>query len=104
MTKTANITWSLPTTRSNGKPQVLAELDYTVVSFSVNGGLDYAQLDQVAAVATQGVTIPDLVDGDYGVRLRVYDDAGKFGADVDTLFVIDTSVPGAVTDVQITLT
>lgn len=103
MTQTANITWTLPTTRSNGSPQDPALLDAVVLSFSADLGANFVTLDTVLATDPQTLAIPDLVDGDYIVRLVVRDSQLRVGAPVDTAFLIDTSLPGAVTDVVVEL-
>ncbi len=103
MTQTATITWVLPTTRSDGKPQDPLQLDYVSVDFSADLGTTFVGLLNVPAADPQVMVIPDLVDGDYIVRLTVYDLDGKLGASVDTPFLIDTSVPGSVTSVVVAL-
>jgi hypothetical protein len=100
---TAVITWGLPTTRDNGSAQDPAGLDYVDVSFSADLGANFVGLSNVPATDPQTVTIPDLVDGDYVIRLQVFDKGGKAGAAVDTSFLIDTSVPGVVTNVVVDL-
>jgi len=103
MTQTATVTWNLPTTRSNGAAQDPAELDAVVVSFSADLGANFVELDTVFATDPQTISVPDLVDGDYIVRLVVRDLDLKVGAPVDTPFVIDTSLPGTVTNVVVDL-
>jgi len=102
--KSARISWDLPTTRSNGEAQDPALLDYVEVGFSADLGQTFTTFGQIlASVSPQETVIPDLVDGDYVVRLQVFDVDGLESALVDTAFNIDTSVPGAVTNVVVTL-
>lgn len=103
MTQTANITYTLPTTRDNGAPQDPALLDAVLVSFSADLGANFVALDTIPADEPSVASIPDLVDGDYIVRLEVRDLDLKVGLPVDTPFVIDTSLPGSVTNVEVTL-
>ena len=103
MTQTANISWDLPTTRNNGQPQDPAQLDFVTVDFSADLGANFVTLGQVPATDPQVLVIPDLVDGDYIVRLTVTDLQGKSGQSVDTPFLIDTSAPGIVTNVVVGL-
>lgn len=102
MTQSALITWDLPTTRSNGNAQDPALLVQVNVGFSADLGANFTVFPPVDAQGVQELLIPDLVDGEYIVRLSVSDGNGV-GADVDTSFVIDTSLPGTVTNVVVAL-
>ena len=105
MTQSAIITYVLPTTRSNGKPQDPAGLNYVAISLSADLGVNFTPLPSIVVGNPDGPTrtIPDLVDGDYVVRLIVVDNELKTGAPIDTPFVIDTSLPGTVTNVVVDL-
>lgn len=103
MTQTATITWDLPTTRESGAdldPSTLAGVD---VSLSADLGVNFVLLDTVTPAELQESIIPDLVDGDYIVRLAVRDLNGLVSVDVDTPFLIDTSAPSGVTNVAVAL-
>lgn len=102
MTTTVNVSWELPTTRTSGNPLDPALIAAVDVSLSADGGLNFTPTDTVLPTATQTVTYPDLVDGDYAVRLVVRLTTGQVSAGVDTPFQLDTSAPADVANVQIT--
>lgn len=103
MVKTAVVTWQLPTSRESGGPLDIADIQHVEVSLSADLGVNFSILGNVTPLAAQERTIPDLVDGDYVVRLVVVDVNGLRSANVDTSFLIDTSAPGTVTNVVVDL-
>ena len=103
MTKSVRTTWDLPTKRESGRdldPATLAGVD---VGFSADDGANFVSLAPVAPADIQESFIPDLVDGDYIIRLEVRDLEGAVGVAVDTGFFIDTSAPGVVQNVVVVL-
>lgn len=100
---TAIITWALPTVRSDGSPQDPNLLDFVATGFSADGGANFTDFGNILSGDEQKLTIPDLVDGGYIVRLQVFDTDGKFGVTVDTAIAISLSNPGAVTNVVVDL-
>lgn len=102
MTTTVNVSWDLPTTRTSGNPLDPALIAGVDVSLSADGGLNFTLTDTVLPTAAQEVTYPDLVDGDYAVRLVVRLTTGQASAGVDTPFQLDTSAPADVANIQIT--
>ena len=101
MAKTINITWDLPTERASGKPLDPSEL--IGVEVSLNAGAGFALATTVPADETQAWVFPDMVDGDYTIRLVVKGTTGD-SAPVDTDVEVDTSAPGTVQNVQVSLT
>jgi hypothetical protein len=104
MTKSAVVTWVLPTNRTSGRPLDLNEVAGVDVWFSADLGANFVILGTVPPGNPQTRAIPDLVDGDYIVRLVVRM-IGTLGVSlpVDTPFFIDTSAPRVVTAVNVTL-
>ena len=103
MTTNVTVSWTLPTTRVSGNPIDPNNLAGVDVSLSADGGVNFALTDTIIPTDPQEVFFPDLVDGDYAVRLVVRLVSGQASAGVDTPFTLDTSVPNDVTDVTITL-
>ena len=103
MTQTATVTWDLPTTRESGNPLDPATLAGTDVYLSADAGANFTLLNTVDPVDPQTLIIPDLVDGDYIVRLEVRDLDGRVSVAVDTPFLIDLSAPSGVTNVAVVL-
>ncbi len=102
MTTTVTVTWDLPTERVSGNPLDPAEIAGVDVSLSADGGVNFTLTDTVIPADPQTVTYPDLVDGDYAVRLVVRLTGGEQSAGVDTPFQLDTSAPNDVANIQIT--
>lgn len=103
MTQTATVTWDLPTTRVSGNPLDPATLVGVDVYLSADLGANFTLLNTVAPVDPQMLVVPDLVDGDYIVRLEVRDLDGQVSVAVDTSFLIDLSAPDGVTNVVVSL-
>ena len=106
MTMSAIVTWTLPTLRKSGRPIDLTKVAGIDVWFTAETIPDpaFVILGTVATDVEQSRTIPDLVDGDYIVRLVVrMIGAGGVSAPVDTPFFIDTSAPEGVTAVNVQL-
>jgi len=100
MSKNVTVWWDLPTIRSNNEPQDPAGLSHTKVSFSADLGSTFVPLADVPSTdLPQEVFIPDLVDGDYIIRLAIVDILDLVGGNVDTPFKVDSSVPGLVQNV-----
>ncbi len=99
MVRTLTVTWDLPTTRTSGNPLDPSEISGVDVSFSADG----TNFTGLGLNTGGSVTIPDLIDGDWVVRLTVVDTEGRRSADVDVPVLIDTSAPGTVTNVNVTL-
>lgn len=102
--RNVRISWDLPTTREQGGPLDVSEINYVEVELSADGGANFSPVDQVSPPATD-IQINDLPFGDtYVVRLRVLDQSLRASADVDTPFAVsDDSAPGVVQNVQVTL-
>lgn len=103
MTKTAVLSWDLPTTRGSGRAISPADIAGVDIEFSANGGADFVDMTRVTPGASQDWTVPDLVDGDYAFRLTVELVDGARSNGVTETFFIDTSAPGEVTNVQVNL-
>lgn len=101
MSGTATITWSLPEEDEDGHPFPVDKVAFTLVALSADGGANFGVLDPVPGSAEPVTIIPDLEDGDWVVRLSVRGTNGRVGAHVDTLFTIDSSIPGAVQNVVV---
>lgn len=101
--QTARVTWELPTEKDNGRPLDLDDIDRVEVLLSANQGQDFSALDPVRPEDEQVSTIPDLEDGDWVVRLVVFDTRQRSGDNVDTPFTIDTAPPGTVKNVNVEL-
>ena len=104
--KTAVVTWELPTTRVSGGPITLNEIAGVAVSLSADGGANFATLSNVLVPNPMTITIPDLVDGDYIVRLVVVAKGGTRSANSETPFTVitaDNSPPGTVQNVVVGL-
>ena len=102
MTTNVNVTWNLPTTRVSGNPLDVALIAGVDVSLSADGGTNFVLTDTVLPTVTQEVLYPDLVDGDYVIRLVVRLTTGQMSANVDTPVSLDTSAPMGVTNVVVT--
>jgi len=102
MTTTVTATWDLPTTRTSGNALDPADIAGVDVSLSADGGVNFTLTDTVLPAAAQTVVYPDLVDGDYAIRLVVRLVDGVQSAGVDTPFQLDTSAPNEVANIQIT--
>jgi hypothetical protein len=100
MAKTINVSWVLPTTRVSGNP--LDPADINGVEVHLDGGAGFVLATTVPPGDAQSWSFPDMVDGDYVIRLIV---TSLFGdsVPVDTPVVIDDSGPNPVTDVVIDL-
>ena len=101
MEKTINITWDLPTVRESGNP--LDPADILGVEVSLDAGAGFALATTLVPTDPQAWVFPDMVDGDYTVRLVVTGVDGN-SIPVDTAVLIDTSAPGSVVNVQVSLT
>lgn len=101
MTKTITISWDLPTTRESGNPLELS--DIIGVEVSINAGAGFAPASMVIPTDPQVWVYPDMVDGDYTVRLVVVGIDGN-STPVDTSVRVDTSNPSQPTNVQVSLT
>ena len=102
MTTNVNVAWDLPTTRESGNaldPALIAGVD---VSLSADAGANFVLTDTVLPTAVQEVLYPDLVDGDYVVRLVVRLTTGQVSVAVDTPVTLDTSAPSGVANVVVT--
>jgi len=102
MTTTVNVTWDLPTTRTSGRPLDPALLAGVDVSLSADGGVNFVLTDTILPADVQAVSFPDLVDGDYAIRLVVRLTDGLESAGVDTPIVLDTAAPEDVANIQVT--
>lgn len=102
MTTTVNITWDLPSTRTSGNALDPTDIAGVDVSLSADGGANFTLTDTILPSDTQAVTYPDLVDGDYSIRLVVRLVAGQVSTGIDTPFILDTSDPENVANITIT--
>ena len=100
MTKTINISWDLPTTRVSGNP--LDPSDILGVKVSLGAGAGFAFAGSVLPTDPQQWIFPDMVDGDYTIRLEVTTALGD-SVPVDTAVSIDDSLAGPVTNVVVNL-
>lgn len=101
MTKTILVTWDLPTTRVSGNP--LDPADILGVKVSIDAGAGFAFAGSMLPTDPQQWIFPDMVDGDYVIRLEVTTALGD-SAPVDTAVQIDDSLASPVTNVVVTLT
>lgn len=101
--KTAVVTWDLPIARTSGNALDISEIAGIDISLSADLGVTFVLLGTLLATDLQERIIPDLVDGDYVVRLVVNLVTGEQSAGVDTPFLIDTSAPNNVTNVLVSL-
>jgi hypothetical protein len=102
MTTTVNVSWDLPTARTSGNPLDPALIAAVDVSLSADAGANFVLTDTVVPANPQNVTYPDLVDGDYVIRLVVRLTTGQASSGLDTPLQLDTSAPENVANVQIT--
>lgn len=102
MAKNAVVSWDLPASRESGNPLPQSDIAHVAVSLSADQGANFGFLENVSPPDVDHL-IPDLEDGDWIVRLTVVDIEGVAGVEVDTSFVIDTSAPGPVTNVNVAL-
>jgi hypothetical protein len=104
VSKTAVLTWELPTTREEGGPLDIAEILHTQVDFSLDGGVNYVEVDKILPAAAQTINAGDLQYGTYFFRFVVADTGGLFSAPLDfPIDIPDDSAPGQVVNVQVTL-
>ena len=101
MTRTVVVTWDLPTETKNGNPLDPSEVAGVEVSLSAGGS--FAVAGTVNPADPQTWTFPDLVDGNYVIRLVVLGSGVPDSGAVDTPVLVDSSGPGEVTNVQVTL-
>ena len=103
MTMDALISWNLPTTRESGLPLDPLDIAGVEVWLSADLGDNFTVLSTVPTADTE-LGVPDLEPGDWIARLVVIDTADRRSDNVDAPFnVPDNSPPGAVTNVQISL-
>jgi len=96
--KSVTITWSEPTTRTDGTALPASEIAQVEV-FQVSG-TTLTSLAKVAPNASQTINRA-LPDGAYTFRLVVTDIYGKTSAPVDVTATLNSAAPGVVTNVQI---
>ena len=99
MARTVTVTWDLPTETKNGNALDPAELAGVQVLLSAGGS--FASAGTVTPGDTQTWTFPDLVDGNYVVRLVALGAGVPNGPEVDTPVVVDSSGPAGVQNVAI---
>lgn len=99
--KTVQITWDLPTTRESGNPLDVLEIAGVDISLSADLGANFVLLGTVLPPDVQERIIPDLVDGDYIIRLVVRTVGGEESSGVDVDVLIDTSAPLNVANVVV---
>ena len=97
--KTANVTWTDPTERTNGKPLSLSAVR---VELSADQGANFGLLADVVA-GEEALEIPDLEDGTWTLRLTCIDTDLIESEAVVHAFDIDTSLPNPVANVEVTL-
>lgn len=100
MVRTVTLTWDLPTQTKNGNPLDPNELAGVEVYLSAGGS--FALAGTVGTADAQTWTFPDLVDGDYVVRLVSMGSGVPDGPNVDTPVQVDSSGPAGVQNVVIT--
>lgn len=102
MAKNVTGTWALPTTRQQGGPLPIEEIQRTLVEMSADGGANFVDLVNVGPTDAQQFFIPDLEQGAYVFRFTVFDTAGQAGTvHTERVEVADDSPPGPITNVTI---
>lgn len=93
--KTALISWMLPTTRQEGAPLPVGEIQDVTIKLSADGGANFSDVGVFTPDVLE-VPVADLPSSDqYVVRGFATDTAGKGGSVIDVPFVIaDDSPPG----------
>ena len=104
MTQNITINWDLPLTRRDGGALLLDEIDRTEIEVSVDGGANFTTLVIVQPDDAQTVMVPDAEVGEWHFRFFIFDTLGQAGVPhTEVVEVRDTSPPGAVINVQVTL-
>jgi hypothetical protein len=99
---TAVVTWDLPTTRESGGPITPEDISGVQVSLSSDGGATFIAQGNIFVPNPMTISIPNLDDGTYIIRLVVVAKGGVRSANSDTPFTIvtaDTSPPSTVQNV-----
>jgi hypothetical protein len=102
--KNVTISWVLPTTRQEGGPLPVDEIQHATIELSADGGANFSPIGQFApdVLSTPVNDLP--VSDQYVVRGWVTDTVGQNGNQVSVPFAIaDDSPPGDLS-IEVTLT
>ncbi len=102
--KTVSGTWSLPTTRVEGGPLPVDEIQESIVEMSADSGANFTEIARIPAAQQQAIDVPDLEFGEWIFRISIVDTDGRVGNPYEEVVMVsDTSPPGLVTNVVFTV-
>ena len=101
--KNVKLTWTLPTTRVDGRALDPLEIKHTVIYVSLDGGLNYVELATILGTATQELVQTELDSGTYHFRAVVYDFFNSASAPAHASVDIPFAAPAAVTNFVVTI-
>jgi hypothetical protein len=99
-----HISYTLPTTREDGKPLDVSEISHVVVEMSADNGEHFGVIDQIPAPDNE-VVINDIEPGTYIFRFMVVDlqDPPAESTRVEAIAVVRRAPPSPVSDVVVTV-
>lgn len=98
------INYALPTQREDNKPLPVDQISHVIVQMSADGGVNFAEIDQVPAPETE-VLVRELEPGTYHFEFVVVDKQSdpKFSDVVDAQAFIAAAAPKGISNVVVTV-